>query len=112
MQMPFHNNESLLLAGVKFSDALDWVITDADCFDKATLIGEELGTELKLARPVEKQLRATPIFSQDFHFPRQEGGEPSISAGSDRRCAAASSAVEDFSKKAAIELPLAPPVEE
>ena len=102
----------MTLVGVKLSDALDWVITDADCFDRATLISEELGTELKLARPVEKQLKATPIFSQDFHFPRVLGGDPSISAGSDTRCPAASSALEMFATAVVSEAPPDAPVDD
>ena len=58
----------MTLPGVKFGEATDWAIEDADVYDRATLISEELGTEAKLARSVEKQHGQAPLFSSDFHY--------------------------------------------
>ena len=73
VELPFHNNVQLKLAGTKMDSATDWAIKDAEFFDRAVLISEELGHETKLARPAEKQLKTKNVFSEDFHFTESKG---------------------------------------
>ena len=70
--------QEVMLRGINFSEADDWVVVDGDCYASATLVSETLGDERRLARVWEKQ-RPAPTWGLSFDYPDEIDSVPELS---------------------------------
>ena len=70
--------QEVMLRGINFSEADDWVVVDGDCYASATLVSEALGDERRLARVWEKQ-RPAPTWGLSFDYPDEIDSVPELS---------------------------------